>query len=147
MMWLSTIARAEEGKLTIEKMRLDEEGFPQPTGEFTELDADRVVLALGQQADLALLDGVPGVEFTDGVVQVGTDLMTGYPGIFAGGDMVPAERTVTVAIGHGKKAARNIDGWLRGSALPAAGPARAGRVRQAQHLVLLRRAGDRPSAA
>jgi 2-oxoacid:acceptor oxidoreductase delta subunit (pyruvate/2-ketoisovalerate family) len=115
MMWLSTIARAEEGKLTIEKMRLDEDGFPQPTGEFTELDADCVVLALGQQADLALLDGVPGVEFTDGVVRVGPDLTTGYPGIFAGGDMVPAERTVTVAIGHGKKAARNIDAWLRGS--------------------------------
>jgi 2-oxoacid:acceptor oxidoreductase delta subunit (pyruvate/2-ketoisovalerate family) len=115
MMWLSTIARAEKGKLRIEKMRLDEQGFPQPTGEFTELDADCVVLALGQQADLALLDGVPGVEFTDDVVQVGPDLMTGYPGIFAGGDMVPAERTVTVAIGHGKKAARNIDAWLRGT--------------------------------
>jgi 2-oxoacid:acceptor oxidoreductase delta subunit (pyruvate/2-ketoisovalerate family) len=115
MMWLSTIARAEEGKLTIEKMRLDEHGFPQPTGEFEELPADCVVLALGQQADLALLEGVPGVEFTDGVVQVGADLMTGYPGIFAGGDMVPAERTVTVAIGHGKKAARSIDAWLRGT--------------------------------
>jgi 2-oxoacid:acceptor oxidoreductase delta subunit (pyruvate/2-ketoisovalerate family) len=48
------------------------------------------------------------------VVEVGPDLMTGYPGIFAGGDMVPAERTVTVAIGHGKKAAHNIDAWLRG---------------------------------
>jgi 2-oxoacid:acceptor oxidoreductase delta subunit (pyruvate/2-ketoisovalerate family) len=42
--------------------------------------------------------------------------MTGYPGIFAGGDMVPAERTVTVAVGHGKKAARHIDAWLRGGA-------------------------------
>jgi 2-oxoacid:acceptor oxidoreductase delta subunit (pyruvate/2-ketoisovalerate family) len=39
--------------------------------------------------------------------------MTGYPGIFAGGDMVPAERTVTVAVGHGKKAARYVDAWLR----------------------------------
>jgi 2-oxoacid:acceptor oxidoreductase delta subunit (pyruvate/2-ketoisovalerate family) len=28
--------------------------------------------------------------------------------------MVPSERTVTVGIGHGKKAARYIDGWLRG---------------------------------
>jgi hypothetical protein len=37
MMWLSTIARADEGKLTIEKMELDETGFPQPTGECTEL--------------------------------------------------------------------------------------------------------------
>ena len=28
--------------------------------------------------------------------------------------MVPAERTVTVAVGHGKKAARHIDRWLSG---------------------------------
>jgi NADPH-dependent glutamate synthase beta subunit-like oxidoreductase len=123
MMWLSTIARADGGKLTIEKMKLDESGFPQPTGEFTELDADAVVLALGQEAELALLDGVPGITVSDGVVQVGADLMTGRPGIFAGGDMVPADRTATVAIGHGKKAARSIDAWLRGGqdrAAPAA---------------------------
>jgi 2-oxoacid:acceptor oxidoreductase delta subunit (pyruvate/2-ketoisovalerate family) len=112
MMWLSTIARADEGKLVIEKMKLDETGFPQPTGEFTELDADTVVLALGQDAELSLLDGVPGVMIENGVVQVGANLMTGRPGIFAGGDMVPAERTVTVAIGQGKKAARSIHAWL-----------------------------------
>ena len=41
-------------------------------------------------------------------------MMTGHAGIFAGGDMVPSERTVTVAVGHGKKAARHIDAWLRG---------------------------------
>jgi 2-oxoacid:acceptor oxidoreductase delta subunit (pyruvate/2-ketoisovalerate family) len=46
--------------------------------------------------------------------------MTGHPGIFAGGDMVPAERTVTVAIGHGKKAARHIDAWLAGRRFEAA---------------------------
>ena len=40
--------------------------------------------------------------------------MTARRGIFAGGDMVPAERSVTVATGHGKKAARHIDAWLRG---------------------------------
>jgi 2-oxoacid:acceptor oxidoreductase delta subunit (pyruvate/2-ketoisovalerate family) len=116
MMWLSTIARADEGKLTIEKMKLDESGFPQPTGEYTELEADTVVLALGQEAELSLLDGVAGVTISDGVVQVGPDLMTGHPGVFAGGDMVPAERTVTVAIGHGKRAARSIDAFLRSKA-------------------------------
>ena len=52
------------------------------------------------------------VTIEKGVVRVGADLMTGRPGIFAGGDMVPAERTVTVAIGHGKKAARSIHAWL-----------------------------------
>jgi len=121
MMWLSTIARAEAGQLTVEKMKLDETGFPQPTGEFEELAADSVVLALGQEAELSLLDGVEAVKIEDGVVQVGPDLMTGHPGIFAGGDMTPADRTVTIAIGHGKRAARGIDAWLRGHAPEAPG--------------------------
>jgi 2-oxoacid:acceptor oxidoreductase delta subunit (pyruvate/2-ketoisovalerate family) len=120
MRWLSTVARADQGTLLIEKMELDETGFPRPTGEFEELQADCLVLALGQNADLTALDGVPGITFSDGVVEVGPDLMTGHPGIFAGGDMVPSERTVTVAIGHGKKAARSIDAFLRGTASGAA---------------------------
>jgi 2-oxoacid:acceptor oxidoreductase delta subunit (pyruvate/2-ketoisovalerate family) len=112
--WLSTIKQAGEGNITIEKMALDDKGFPQPTGEYETLEADSVVLALGQDVDLSLLDGVPGLEIKDGVVQVAPNMMTGAAGIFAGGDMVPSERTVTVGVGHGKKAARNIDAWLRG---------------------------------
>jgi 2-oxoacid:acceptor oxidoreductase delta subunit (pyruvate/2-ketoisovalerate family) len=113
--WLSTIKNAGDGALTIEKMKLDEKGNPQPTGEFETLEADSVVLALGQDVDLSLLEGVSGLEVKDGVVQVNPQtMMTGHPGLFAGGDMVPADRNVTVAIGHGKKAARNIDAWLRG---------------------------------
>jgi 2-oxoacid:acceptor oxidoreductase delta subunit (pyruvate/2-ketoisovalerate family) len=113
--WLSTIKQADAGALTIEKMRLDEKGNPQPTGELETLAADSVVLALGQDVDLSLLRGVPGLKVDDGVVQVDAQtMMTGTPGLFAGGDMVPAERNVTVAIGHGKKAARHIDAWLRG---------------------------------
>jgi 2-oxoacid:acceptor oxidoreductase delta subunit (pyruvate/2-ketoisovalerate family) len=113
--WLSTIKQAAESSITVEKMVLDADGSPQPTGEFETLAADSVVLALGQDVDLSLLEGVPGLEVKDGVVRVGPDMMTGCAGIFAGGDMVPAERTVTVAIGHGKKAARHIDAWLRGT--------------------------------
>ena len=114
--WLSTIKQADAGEITIEKMALDDKGFPQPTGEFEKLAADSVVLALGQDVDLGLLEGVPGLEVKDGVVQVGSNMMTGHAGIFAGGDMVPSERTVTVAVGHGKKAARHIDAWLAGEA-------------------------------
>ena len=114
MKWLSTIKTIEAGSITVEKMQLDDKGFPQPTGEFETLQADSVVLALGQDVDLSLLQGVPGLVVKDGVVQVGPNMMTGAPGIFAGGDMVPSERTVTVAVGHGKKAARHIDAWLRG---------------------------------
>ena len=114
MKWLSTIKQADSGKLVLERMALDESGFPQPTGELEELEADSLVLALGQEADLSLLDAVPGIEVDDGVVQVDAAMMTGHPGIFAGGDMVPAERTVTVGIGHGKQAAHHVDAWLRG---------------------------------
>jgi len=114
--WLSTIKQAGDHQITVEKMALDDSGFPQPTGEFETLEADSVVLALGQDVDLGLLNGVPGLEVKDGVVKVGPNMMTGHAGIFAGGDMVPAERNVTVAVGHGKKAARHIDAWLRGAA-------------------------------
>jgi len=116
MKWLSTIKRMDEGVLTVERMQLDDKGFPQPTGELETLEADSLVLALGQDVDLSLLDGVPGLQIKDGTVQVSANMMTGYPGIFAGGDMVPSERTVTVAVGHGKQAARHIDAWLRGAA-------------------------------
>ncbi len=119
--WLSTIKAAGDGALTIEKMVLDGQGLPQPTGEFETLEADSLILALGQDVDLSLLDDVPGLTLKDGVVQVDpATMMTGHPGLFAGGDMVPAERNVTVAVGHGKKAARHIDAWLRGAKVEVA---------------------------
>ena len=114
MKWLTTVKEAGEAALMVEKMALDENGFPQPTGEFETIEADSLVLALGQDVDLGLLAVVPGLTLDNGSVQVDAGMMTGHPGIFAGGDMVPGERTVTVAIGHGKKAARHIDAWLRG---------------------------------
>jgi 2-oxoacid:acceptor oxidoreductase delta subunit (pyruvate/2-ketoisovalerate family) len=122
--WLSTIKQqGEQGELTIEKMALDDNGNPQPTGEFETLQSDSLVLALGQDVDLSLLEGVSGLEVKDGVVQVDpATLMTGRAGLFAGGDMVPAERNVTVAVGHGKKAAAHIDAWLRGEQAAAQPP-------------------------
>ena len=113
--WLTTIKQIDGTTFTVEKMQVDENGWPQPTGEFETLEADSLVLALGQAVDTSFLETIPGVQITsDGVIDVDDTMMTGYAGLFAGGDMVPAERTVTVAIGHGKKAARNIDAWLRG---------------------------------
>jgi NADPH-dependent glutamate synthase beta subunit-like oxidoreductase len=114
--WLRTITEFEGPQLQVEVMELDESGYPQPTGRFETLAADTVILALGQETDTAFLRAVPGVEFErDGTVKVSASLMTGCPGVFAGGDMVPAERTVTVGVGHGKRAAREIDAWLRGT--------------------------------
>ncbi len=116
--WLSTITGAEGGTLTIEKMVLDAEGKPQPTGEFETLDADSLVLAVGQDVDTSLLAAVPGLMGADGMVAVDpVSQMTAHPGLFAGGDMAPGERNVTVAVGHGKRAARNIDAWLHNKVL------------------------------
>jgi 2-oxoacid:acceptor oxidoreductase delta subunit (pyruvate/2-ketoisovalerate family) len=101
-------------------MRLDDNGRPQPTGEYEELAGESVILALGQDVERTILETLPGVQIVDGVVQVDASMMTGHPGVFAGGDMIPSTRSVTVGIGHGKAAAANIDRWLRGtSPLPA----------------------------
>ena len=112
--WLSTITGADEKGFQIEKMKLDATGRPQPTGEYDMIEADSMVMALGQNVDTTILEKLPGVEIVDRVVQVDDNMMSGYEGVFAGGDMVPCERTVTVAVGHGKKAARHIDAYLCG---------------------------------
>ena len=87
-----------------------------PPANIETLEADSLVLALGQNVDTSVLERIPGVSLAwDGVVEVNENMMTGAEGIFAGGDMVPSERTVTIATGHGKKAAQHIDAWLRGT--------------------------------
>jgi NADPH-dependent glutamate synthase beta subunit-like oxidoreductase len=114
--WLTTIKEIDGSDLTVEIMRLNAKGYPEPTGEYETLKADAVVLALGQESDSGFLRKIPGISFQrDGTVIVSPNMMTGREGIFAGGDLVPSEKTVTIAVGHGKKAARNIDAWLRGS--------------------------------
>lgn len=113
--WLRSIKSIDESAFTVEVMEIDEKGKARPTGRTETLEADALILALGQDVDTRFLERVPGIKIApDGVVDVAPDLMTGHPGIFAGGDMVPSERTVTIAVGHGKKAARCIDAWLRG---------------------------------
>lgn len=114
--WLTIIRDIAGGELTVERMRLDGEGRPQPTGQFEKIEADAVVLAIGQRSESAFLGNVPGIELTPGgAVKVGPNLMTGRAGIFAGGDLVPGARTVTAAVGHGRRAALHIDSWLRGT--------------------------------
>ena len=114
--WLTSIKAIDGAELTVEVMRIDETGRARPTGRFETLRADAVVLALGQETDSGFLGKVPGIALQpDGTVAVAPNMMTGRTGIFAGGDMVPGGRSVTVATGHGRKAARHIDVWLRGA--------------------------------
>ena len=114
--WLRTIKEIDKSTFKVEVMELDEDGRPQPTGEIEELEADSLILALGQDTDTGFLESVPGIEFEwDHTVIVDDNMMTGHAGIFAGGDMVPSERSVTIAVGHGKHAARHIDAFLHGA--------------------------------
>jgi Pyruvate/2-oxoacid:ferredoxin oxidoreductase delta subunit len=116
MRWLQTVRSAAGHRAVVERIELDADGKPHPTGELTELDADCVVLALGQDADLGLVEGLAGVTVRDGAVLVDADHMTGRPGVFAGGDAIAAERTAATAVGHGRRAAAAIDAWLSGEA-------------------------------
>ncbi|WP_084126465.1 NAD(P)-binding protein [Demequina sp. NBRC 110054] len=123
--WLSTISQVEGPTITIEKMELDDEGRPHGTGEFEELDADTVMLAVGQDADLTLLDGVDDITVADGVVQVDSGtLMTGREGVFAAGDVSPGSRTATFAIGRGARAAKAVTAYLESRPLRPEPPQR-----------------------
>ena len=115
MNWLRTISSVDADDLTVEVMELDENGRARGTGRFEKLEADTVILALGQETDSNFLRKIPGMHFEHDVVDVDPNtLMTNVPVVFAGGDAVPSERTVTVGVGHGKRAARQIDAWLAG---------------------------------
>jgi NADPH-dependent glutamate synthase beta subunit-like oxidoreductase len=111
--WLRSIKSIEQGHIEVEVMALDEKGRPYPTGETETLESDDLILALGQETDTSFLRRMENIHFnSEGVVQVSPEMMTGEPGVFAGGDMAPSERTVTVAVGHGKRAARSINRYL-----------------------------------
>jgi NADPH-dependent glutamate synthase beta subunit-like oxidoreductase len=122
--WLSTIVDVDADGITVEAMELDETGFPRPTGRTTRLGADSLVLALGQETDLALLGHGTGVAVADGVVTIDpVSLATERPGVFAAGDAAPGERSVTVAVGHGRRAAAGIDAYLADRSVAAPPPA------------------------
>ncbi len=116
---LRSIVKVEGKTITLE-VRLESEGGKSvPTGQFETIQADVLILATGQQVDIDSLSHIEGLSTEDGVVLIDRGMQTGVAGIFAAGDMTPGNRTVTTAIGHGKKAARNIDAYLRGEAYQA----------------------------
>jgi NADPH-dependent glutamate synthase beta subunit-like oxidoreductase len=117
MRWLSTISRVEADQIKVERMRLDETGWPQPTGEYETLPADAVVLAIGQDSDFGLLAAVPRVAVAGGSVVVDGLLATGQEGVYAGGDVIDDQHTVTAAIGHGTRAAAAIHAYLTATAM------------------------------
>jgi len=80
----------------------------------TSIDTDMVILAVGQAADLSLLEG-SGVEADRGIIKADKDtLETDVQGIFAGGEVVSGPSQVIEAIQMGRQAAISIDQYLGG---------------------------------
>ena len=119
-----------DGRLTAMeciKMELgapDESGrrrpIPIPGSEFT-MDADNVLLAIGQMADMSVIGAGTDLEMTPwGTLKVDPiTLTTNVEGIFSGGDAVVGQGTVIEAIAHGKEAAISMDRYIRGEDLRA----------------------------
>jgi len=121
--WLSTVAHADGGRMVLERMELSTDGRAVGTGVTDELEADALVLALGQEADLRLLDGLDDVELAEGQIGVDEHLATGRSGVYAGGDAIDdptGGKTITAAVGHGRRAAAAIGRFLVGEAQPVA---------------------------
>jgi 2-oxoacid:acceptor oxidoreductase delta subunit (pyruvate/2-ketoisovalerate family) len=117
---LRSIGMIDGNSVLLNKMNYDEENnILTQLGESEVLTADFTIFAIGQSVDTGVLNGMDDVKVSEkGIVEVDSNMMTGVAGIFAGGDVVQGKRTVTHAIGHGKKAAKCIDAYLRGVELP-----------------------------
>ena len=115
MNWLRTISSVDSDDLTVEIMELDEAGKAKGTGRFEKLEADTVILALGQETDSNFLRRIPGMHFDHDVLKVDPrTLMTDVAGIFAGGDRVPPGRRGAGRRYRGPPAGRGGAGWRAG---------------------------------
>jgi formate dehydrogenase (NADP+) beta subunit len=80
------------------------------------IPCDTVILAIGQASDLSFLKPSDRLETTrQGTLKIDpATLMTTAPGIFAAGDIAFGPRLIINAVADGKKAAEQIDRYLRG---------------------------------
>jgi len=104
-------------ELTLERLKVSEEHdsgrlLVVETGELETLEADTVILAIGQTVDLNLIKDNSGIKISNNTIEISPIMQTGQNGVFAAGDAVPSKRSVTTALGQGKKAARAINAWL-----------------------------------
>ncbi|MEM4293061.1 MAG: NADPH-dependent glutamate synthase [Thermoplasmata archaeon] len=89
--------------------------IPKPNSEFT-MEVDAVIVALGTSPNPLVTSTTPGLDTTEHGTIV-ADEKTGRTKkarVWAGGDAVTGAATVISAMGAGKRAARDIDAWLRG---------------------------------
>ena len=81
------------------------------------LEADAVIMAIGQQVDVSFLGDDDGVELTaGGTIRIDPEtLATTAPGVYAGGDAAFGPRIAIEAVANGKRAAQGIHAYLGGT--------------------------------
>lgn len=98
----------------------DESGRRRPLpiedSEFI-IDCDQVIVAIGQGPNPLLIKTINIEHDSNGYLRVDENLMTSIPGVFAGGDIAGGDEgsgaTVINAMGHGKRAAKAINEWVK----------------------------------
>ncbi len=109
-----------EFKRVVASTSIDSEGrlswtLMEGPGSDMVLDADAVIVAIGQAVDLSTLGDGRFAASRRGTFEVDDDtLATNVPGIFAGGDAVSGPASMVEAIAAGHRAAESIDRYLRG---------------------------------
>ncbi len=112
------IATAIEGDGRVQRVRctrVDESRRPIAGSEFT-VEADLVLVAIGQSKLGAMLAGLHGIHFEHGRIAVDRHGFTGRRGWYAGGDCTNAGKEVVNAVAEGKAAALAIHAALMGHA-------------------------------
>ena len=85
-----------------------------PTSETITVEADTVVIAIGQVPNKIVWKTTPGLKITEkGTILVDENMMTSIQSVFAGGDAIRGEATVILAMGDGRKAAKAIHEYLQ----------------------------------
>lgn len=98
----------------------DDSGRRRPVtvkGSEFVMELDTVIVAIGNKPNPLVPRTTPELQTTKwGTLVADPETMqTSLPGVFAGGDIVSGAATVILAMGHGRKAARAIDAYLRGA--------------------------------
>ncbi|WKZ21837.1 MAG: FAD-dependent oxidoreductase [Candidatus Brocadiaceae baterium WH-1] len=117
----------KEGKVTgLETLRVkyvfDEQKRFNPAfyeGSESIIEADTIILAIGQMSNLSFLKGQEGIQITRGgtIVVDPQTFRTSVNAVYAGGDVVLGRGTMTESIAHGKKAAIAIHNALKNTAV------------------------------
>ena len=117
----------EQGRVTHMVLQVMELGEPDASGrrspievpgQTETLEVDEVIISVGVSPNPLIPHSVAGLKISKwGTIEVDQDTMqSDIPMIFAGGDIVRGGATVILAMGDGRKAAANMDEWIRTNA-------------------------------